>query len=68
MPEKTDWIEKNDNHVVLIKDVPCAKCRQCGEAFFNIDVVQKIEGIMNGIQFISSDITLTVLDYLKYAA
>ena len=64
----TDYIERNDNHVVLIRDVPCEKCEQCGEAFFDTYAVRVIERILDGIQYISSEISLTVIDYKKNAA
>jgi len=65
---KTDYIEKNGSMVILIKDVPCEECEQCGETYFNNNIVKKIEHILNGIQPISSEITLTVIDYTKNAA
>ena len=64
----TDYIEKDDNHVILIQDVPCEKCEQCGEVFFNTGAVKVIERILNGIQRISSEISLTVIDYKKNVA
>ena len=67
-PNQTDYIEKNGSMVILIKDVPCDECKQCGETFFDYSIVQAIERILNGIQPISSEITLTVIDYAKNAA
>ena len=64
----TDYIEKKENHVILIKEVPCEKCGQCGEAFFGNAVVKVLERILNRIQHISSEISLTVIDYKKNAA
>lgn len=65
---KTDYIEKNDNMVILIKDVPCDECSQCGETYFSHGIVQMLERILNNIQPISSEITLTVIDYGKSVA
>ena len=65
----TDYIEKNNNDVILIKDVPCEKCEQCGEPFFANSIVKVIERILNRIQHnISSEISLTVIDYNKNVA
>jgi len=66
--EKTDYIEKNKSHVILIRDVPCEKCGQCGETYFDNSTVQVLESILSKIQYISSEITLTVIDYVKSAA
>ena len=66
--DKTDYIESNENHVILIRGVPCEKCMQCGETYFDNDIVQAIERTLNQIQRISSEITLTVIDYAKNVA
>ena len=59
----TDYIEKQDNLVVSIENVPCEKCSQCGEEYFSTDAVRKIENILNRIQKISSSLTVTVINY-----
>ena len=64
----TDYIEKNDNHVILIQNVPCEQCEQCGETFFKTANVKVIECTLENIQRISSEITLTVVDYEKNVA
>ena len=64
----TDCIERNDNHVILIQDVPCEKCGQCGEAFFDTSAIKVVERILDSIQHISSEISLTVIEYKKNAA
>ncbi|MCL2098820.1 MAG: type II toxin-antitoxin system MqsA family antitoxin [Oscillospiraceae bacterium] len=65
---KTEYIEKNGSMVVLIKNVPCDECMQCGETYFDSKTVKAIENILEGIQPISSEITLSVIDYTKSAA
>jgi YgiT-type zinc finger domain-containing protein len=67
-PDKTDYIEKVGNHVTLIKDVPCEKCKQCGEIYYSNNIVKAIEKIINSIQQIASELSLTVIDYNKNAA
>jgi YgiT-type zinc finger domain-containing protein len=64
----TDYIEKNGSMIALIKSVPCEECGQCGETYFDNNIAKKIEHILNGIQPISSEITLTVIDYNKNVA
>ena len=62
-PDTTEYIEKQGNDIVVIKNVPCEKCEQCGEVHFSNDVVQAIERILDTIQYISSELTVTVIDY-----
>lgn len=64
----TDYVEKIDNYVIVIKNVPCEKCSQCGEEYFSGTVAEKIESILDSIQKISSEITVTVIDYATQAA
>ena len=64
----TEFIEKQDNYIVVIKNIPCEKCTQCGEAYFSSDVAQKIEYILSKIQRISSELTVTVIDYSNKVA
>ena len=63
MQDKTEYIEKQGNYIVVIKNVPCDKCEQCGETYFSNEVVQMLEQILETIQFISSELTVTVIDY-----
>jgi|ADurb_H2B_03_Slu_FD_contig_123_7356_length_949_multi_13_in_1_out_1_2 YgiT-type zinc finger domain-containing protein len=62
-PAITDYIEKIGNYVVIIKNVPCEKCEQCGEEYFSTSVAKKIESILNEIQEISTELTVSVIDY-----
>lgn len=62
-PDVTDFVEKIDNYVVVIRNVPCEKCAQCGEVYYSDPVARKLEQILNSIQKISSEITVTVIDY-----
>ena len=64
----TEFIEKIDNFIVVIENIPCEKCTQCGEAYFSNDVAEKIEQILDSVQKISSSLTVTVIDYTKTAA
>lgn len=59
----TDYVEKIDNYVIVIKNVPCEKCHQCGEEYFSDEVSRNIEKILDTMQKISSEITVTVIDY-----
>ena len=62
-PDKTEYIEKQGNYIVVIQNVPCLKCEQCGETYFTTEVVEAIEKILDTIQYISSELTVTVIDY-----
>lgn len=34
------------NCILIIKNVPCMKCEQCGEVLYNADILEKIDDII----------------------
>ena len=64
----TEYIEKQGNYIIVIKNVPCMKCEQCGEVYFSTEVIKVIEKIFNAIQMIASELTVTVIDYEQNTA
>lgn len=53
---KTTYFAQLNNCYVIIENVPCKKCDQCGEEFFSVSVMKKIDTILNKIEKISSKI------------
>ena len=41
---------------VIIENVPCKKCEQCGEILFSVSVIEKIENLAENLEKISSKI------------
>ncbi len=50
-----------NNCYVIIENVPCLKCSQCGEEFLVSSVAEKIDDILDSIEKIASKIF--ILDY-----
>ncbi len=61
----TTYFSQLNNCYVIIENVPCLKCEQCGEEFFNAAVAEKIDDILDSIEKIASKIF--ILDYAKAA-
>ncbi|MBQ9214441.1 MAG: type II toxin-antitoxin system MqsA family antitoxin [Bacteroidales bacterium] len=59
----TEYLEKIGNYIIVVKNVPCLKCEQCGEEYFTTETVKAIEKILTTIQMIASELTVTVIDY-----
>ena len=38
------------NCIVVIKNVPCLKCAQCGEVFINGEIAARLEQIVSGFE------------------
>jgi YgiT-type zinc finger domain-containing protein len=55
-----------DNCVIIIKNVPCEECQQCGEQYFSTDVTKKLENIVNKVKNSISEVT--IVDYNNQAA
>ncbi len=50
---------------VIIENVPCMKCNQCGEVVYSASVMEKIDDILDKIHDIASKIF--IMDYTKAA-
>ena len=52
--------------IIIIKNVPCEECDQCGEKFYSDEVAEKLEKMVNlAKQMMMQEIS--VLDYAKAA-
>ncbi|GAA0265799.1 hypothetical protein GCM10008922_26150 [Faecalicatena contorta] len=60
-PSTTTFFSDLGNCMLIIKNVPCMKCSQCGEVLFKASVHQNIEKIMKKAKSLASE--LTVLEY-----
>lgn len=64
MVESTNtYFEELENTIVIIKNVPCHKCSQCGEVVYNALVIERLEYITK--QF---EATLTEVAIVNYSA
>ena len=50
---------------IIIKNVPCEKCAQCGEEYLNGETLEKIEKIVQSIKGALTEIA--IVDYKKTA-
>lgn len=48
----TTYMTEYNGCYIIIKNVPCTKCTQCGEEFLNGVTLQKIEKILEGLKSI----------------
>ena len=58
---KSTYFAQLENCYVIIENVPCKKCTQCGEVVYSASVMEKIDGILDRIQNIASKIF--IMDY-----
>ena len=66
MVQSTDtYFAKLDNCYVIIENVPCYKCSQCGEVEYAASVLEKIDDIIEKAESIASKIF--IMDYTTAA-
>ena len=62
---RTSYFAQLRDCYVIIENVPCMKCRQCGDVIFRSSVVEKIDDILDNLEKIVSKIS--IVDYTKVA-
>ena len=53
------------NCLIIIKNVPCVECEQCGEKFFTDEVAEILDKIISAAKKFSQEIS--VIDYQQAA-
>ena len=61
----TTYFAQLSNCYVIIENVPCRECTQCGEVVFSSSVMERIDEIIDNIRDIASKIF--IMDYSKAA-
>lgn len=62
---KTAYFTQLGDCYVIIENVPCLKCGQCGDVVFRNSVAEKIDDILDKLEKIVSKIS--IIDYAKVA-
>lgn len=58
-------IELDGGGLLVIRNIPCYKCRACDEIMYTGDVVEQLERITAAAQLLAQE--LTVIDYTRAA-
>ena len=59
------YFAKLQSGYLIIENVPCFKCVQCGEVVFSMSVIERIEDLIAAYEKISNKIS--IIDYQKAA-
>lgn len=49
--------------IIIIKNVPCEECEQCGEKYYSDEVAERVESLVNMAKQLMQEIA--VIDYSK---
>ncbi|MCD7766410.1 MAG: type II toxin-antitoxin system MqsA family antitoxin [Lachnospiraceae bacterium] len=63
--DTTTYMTDYQGSYIIIKNVPCQKCTQCGEEYISGDVLLKIETIIKNVKNLLTEIA--VIDYTQAA-
>lgn len=47
IPDITNKMIEENGHFIIVKDIPCLKCENCGEIYLETKVMLKLEQIMS---------------------
>ena len=61
----TTHVVNYKNCIIIIKNVPCEECEQCGEKYYSNEVAKQIESLVNAAKQLMQEIA--VIDYSKAA-
>ncbi len=63
--DKTTYFAQLKNCYIIIENVPCKKCEQCGEVVYSASVLEKIDEILDKVESIASK--TFIMDYSSAA-
>ena len=61
----TTHVVNYKNCIIVIKNVPCEECEQCGEKFYTDEVTERLEELVSAAKRLMQEIS--VIDYQKVA-
>ena len=61
----TTHVVNYKNCIIVIKNVPCEECAQCGERFYTDEVAERLEKLVSAAKQLMQEIS--VIDYRKAA-
>jgi YgiT-type zinc finger domain-containing protein len=64
-PALTTHVVNYNGCVIIVKNVPCEECEQCGEKYYSDEVARRLEQIVNAAKQMMQEIS--VIDYAKAA-
>ncbi len=64
-PSPTTHVVNYNGCLIVIKNVPCEECAQCGEVEYSDEVMKQLETIVNNAKKLLQE--FSIIDYSKVA-
>ena len=61
----TAYFTQVNDYYIIVENVPCLKCQQCGEEFFRVSVARRLEQLSHGIDL--KPHSIKIVDYHQAA-
>jgi len=61
-PGTTAHVVKLKTSIIIVKNVPCTECSQCGAAFYSNDVALQLEKIVKDLKTATTEVA--IINYL----
>ena len=62
---KTTEVFEYNNNLIIIRNIPCLECEQCGEKFFTDNVMGHLEKLANEAKKMILEVS--IIDYAQVA-
>ena len=62
----TTSVTDTGRNLIIVRNVPCYKCRECNEVMYRADVVQRLEKLIEMAKELMQEIS--IMDYGQAAA
>lgn len=56
--KRVNYIVDLKETIIIIKSVPAKVCKQCGEQYFDDEIAENIERIVNKLKQLSAEVTI----------
>lgn len=61
----TSYVVDLNNCVIVVRNVPCMECKQCGEIAYSNEVALKLEKIVDNVKAFMTEVA--IIDYTTAA-
>lgn len=56
--KKVNYVVDLEDTIIIIKGVPAKVCTQCGEQYFDDEIAENIEKIVNQLKQLATEVTI----------
>ena len=59
VPSTTTHVVTLSSCIIIVRNVPCEECVQCGEKFFSYEVMERLEDIVEQAKMVAGELLVT---------